>query len=196
MKNRAARGGSEGDNDKAPSTSKFHFSKGKYGNIMLAWHGVLVQKAKTNFPDICAQARTIFGVTDVGIGNDNHRAQNVNPEVSTRVGLDSESESEEENDGDDEEHGNSDNDRNSDADYYGGDRNNDSDDVDDENGSNNDQNDAQAGPSSSGNEVVRSLAYNGDVDAEETDVVEETEEVDPTPRRHGGHRGTKAWGRK
>jgi hypothetical protein len=104
MRNRAARGGSEGENDKAPSTSKFHFSKGKYGNVVLAWHGVLVQKAKANFPDICAQARKIFGVVDLEIGNDNQRAQNINPEIRTRVGLDSESESEE----DDEDHGNDD----------------------------------------------------------------------------------------
>jgi hypothetical protein len=119
MKNRAARGGSEGDNDKVPSTSKFHFSKGKYGNVVLAWHGVLIQKAKANFQDICAQARKILGATDVEIGkNDNQRAPNVNPEVRTRVGLDSESESDEGNNangGDHEDHGNNNNedDRNS-----------------------------------------------------------------------------------
>ena len=167
MKNRAARGGSEGDNDKAPSTSKFHFSKGKYGNIVLAWHGVLVQKAEANFLDICAQARKIFGVTDVEKGNDNRRAQNVNPEVRTRVGLESESESEEANDsdGDDEEHasvnGNNEDDRNS----HGNDGDDDA--VDDGNGQN-DENDA-------GEEI-------------------EELEVDPSPSRHGGrcHRITKA----
>ena len=108
MRNRTARVGSEGDNDKAPTTSKFHFSKGKYGNVVLAWHGVLIQKAKANFPDICAQARKICGAMDVEMGNDNQRGQNTNPEIRTRVGLDSESESEEENDpndGDHEDHG-------------------------------------------------------------------------------------------
>jgi hypothetical protein len=157
MKNRAARGGLEGDNDKAPSSSKFHFSKGKYGNVVLAWHGVLIQKAKANFPDICAQARKIFGVTDVKIGNDDQRAQNVNPEVRTRVGLDSESESEEEteNDGDHEDHGNdnSEGDHNSSIDYYSNDGNND--DADDQNGHNDDQNDAR--PRCSEIEVVYSL---------------------------------------
>ena len=107
IKNRAARGGSEGENDKTPCTSKFHFSKGKYGNVVLAWHGVLVQKAKATFPDICARACKIFGATDVGIGN--QRTQTVDPEIKTRVGLESESESEGEgeddaNDGDDEDH--------------------------------------------------------------------------------------------
>jgi hypothetical protein len=203
MKNRVARGGSEGDNDKAPSTSKFHFSKGKYGNVVSAWHGVLIQKAKANFPDICTQARAIFGVTDVGIGNDNQRAQNVNPEVRTRVGLDSEDESEDENnanDGDDEDRGNSnskpEDDQISDIYYHrpGSDGNSD---VDDGNGHNDDRNDA--GPSHSENEVVRNFGYNHDVDAEESAngyvEPEETEEVDPSPS-HGGHRDTKARGRK
>ena len=137
MKNKAARGGSEGDNNKAPSTSKFHFSKGKYGNIVLAWHGVLVQKAEANFLDICAQARKIFGVTDVEKGNDNRRAQNVNPEVRTRVGLESESEEANDSDGDDEEHvnGNNKDDQNS----HGNDGDNDA--VNDGN-SQNDENDA------------------------------------------------------
>ena len=67
MKNRASRGVSEVENDKGPCTSsKFHFSKGKYGNIVLAWHGVLIRKAKANFQDICAEARKIYGVTDDG----------------------------------------------------------------------------------------------------------------------------------
>ena len=52
MKNRAGRGRSEGDNDKAPSTSRFHFSKGNYGNIVLVWHGVLIQEAKANLLSI------------------------------------------------------------------------------------------------------------------------------------------------
>ena len=59
----------EGDNDKAPSTSRFHFSKGNYGNIVLAWNGILIQKAKANLPSICAQACKALGVTDVEIGN-------------------------------------------------------------------------------------------------------------------------------
>lgn len=88
MKSRASRGVSEVENDKGPCTSsKFHFSKGKYGNIVLAWHGVLIRKAKANFQDICAEARKIYGVTDDG----NQPAQ-VDPEIRTRVGLDSESE--------------------------------------------------------------------------------------------------------
>jgi len=116
MKNRAARGGSEGEIDKVPCTSKFHFSKGKYGNIVLAWHGVLMKKAEANLPNICAQARKIFGVTDFETGNGNQLARTVDPEIRTRVGLDSESESGGEdsdedrgNDGDEEDHG-SDND--------------------------------------------------------------------------------------
>ena len=95
MRNRS-RGGSEvasaashSENDKV-CTSKFHFSKGKYGNIVLAWHGVLVQKAEATFQDICAQARKIFGVKDI----ESNKPETVNPEVRTRVGLDSESESE------------------------------------------------------------------------------------------------------
>jgi hypothetical protein len=182
MKNRAKRGGSEGDNDKVPSTSKFHFSKGKYGNVVLAWHGVLIQKAEANFPDICAQARKILGAADVEIGkNDNQRVLNANPEVRTRVGLDSESESE-----------GSEDERNSVINYHGNDGNNDDtddghgndgndgndDDADDGNSHNVDQNDA--GPSRS---LSRSLS---DFDAEKN------EEVDPGPSR----RGTKAWGRK
>jgi hypothetical protein len=100
VKSRAARGhgGTEGDNDKVPCTSKFHFSKGKYGNVVLAWHGVLVQKAK-NFSDICAQARNIFRATDV-VGK-GQLTQTVDPEIRTRVGLDSESESDRDK-GDDE----------------------------------------------------------------------------------------------
>ena len=135
MKNRAARGRSEGDNDKAPSTSKFHFSKGKYGNIVLAWHGVLVQKAEANFPDICVQAHKIFGVMDVEKGNENRRAQNVNPKVRTHVGL--ESEEANDSDEDDEEHvnGNNEDDQNS----HGNDGDDDA--VDDGNGQN-DENDA------------------------------------------------------
>ena len=82
MKNRAARGGLEGDNDKAPSTSRFHFSKGNYGNIVLAWHSVLIQKAKANLLSICAQACKALGVMDVEIGNNK---QQVNPEVRTHA---------------------------------------------------------------------------------------------------------------
>ena len=105
MRNKAARGVLEGENDKVPCTSKFHFSKGKYGDIVLAWHGVLIHKAMPNFQNICEQARRIFGVKDdVEVGN------GVHPEVRTRVGLDSESESGEEdglgNDGEDENRGN------------------------------------------------------------------------------------------
>src|ERR1700678_1333648 len=88
----------EGDNDKVPCTSKFHFSKGKYGNVVLAWHGVLVQKAK-NISDICAQARNIFRSTDV-VGK-GQVEQTVDQEVTTRVGLCSESESDRDK-GDDE----------------------------------------------------------------------------------------------
>ena len=69
MKNRAARDGSEGDNDKATSTFRFHFSKGNYSNIVLAWHSILIQKAKANLPSICAQACKALGVTDVEIWN-------------------------------------------------------------------------------------------------------------------------------
>jgi hypothetical protein len=107
MKSKAARGVLEGENDKLPCTSKFHFSKGKYGNVVLAWHGVFVHKAKANLPNICAQARKIFGVKDdVEVGNGG-----VDPEVRIRVGLDSESESggddgDVEDHGDDEDHGN------------------------------------------------------------------------------------------
>ena len=61
---------------------------------MLAWHGIIIQKAKANLGDICVQAHKIFGA--VGIGNNNQQAQNANPKVRTCVGLDSESESEEE----------------------------------------------------------------------------------------------------
>lgn len=198
MKNRAARGGSEGDNEKAPSTSKFHFSKGKYGNVVLAWHGVLIQKAKANFPDICAQARKHLGVTDVEIGDDNQRAQYVNPEVRTRVGLDSESESEEEdntNDGGHEDHGDDDSedDQNADVDYHGNNGNN------DDTYDGNDHNDQNDGPSRSEYEVVYRLKYNShdsDVDAEKNDGGKGTEEVDPGPSRHGsrggGRRDTKA----
>ena len=93
MKNRAARGGpAEAETDKVPCTSKFHFSKGKYGHIVLAWHGVLIQKAKANFPDICAQARKISGATNDEAGNGNQVAH-IDPKIRTRVGLDSESES-------------------------------------------------------------------------------------------------------
>ena len=53
-----------------PSTSRFHFSKGNYSNIVLAGHGILIQKAKVNLPSICAQACKALGVTDVEIGND------------------------------------------------------------------------------------------------------------------------------
>jgi hypothetical protein len=93
MKNRVARGASglEAETDKVPATSKFHFSKGKYGHIVLAWHGVLIQKAKANFPDICAQARKIFGATNDETGNGNQVAH-IDPEVRTRVGLESEPE--------------------------------------------------------------------------------------------------------
>jgi hypothetical protein len=199
MRNRATRGGSEGDNDKVPSTSKFHFSKGKYGNVVLAWHGAIIQKAKGNFADICAQARKIFGVADVGIGNDNQRAQNANPEVRTRVGLDSESESEEEgeaNDGDDADHGGNsnseDNWRNGDIDYHSNDGSNH--DTDDGNSPNAGQN--EAGLSRSELEVVDNLeCYERAVDVEKNDGGEETEVV-PGPSCLGGRRGTKSSRRK
>jgi hypothetical protein len=173
-----------------PSTSRFHFSKGKYGNVALAWHGALTQKAKANFADICAQARKIFGVAGGGIGNDDQQAQNTNPEVRTRVGLDSESESEGENkgnDGDNEDHGNNNtkDNQNSDINYrsnYG------INDTDDGNGYNGGQNELEAGPS-------RLEYYNRAVDVEEIDVEEETE-VDPGPSCLGGHRGSKALSRK
>jgi hypothetical protein len=208
MRNRS-RGGSEAagaghsENDKVPCTSKFHFSKGKYGHIVLAWHGVLVRKAKANFQDICAQARKIFGVKDIEVGNGN-KLETVNPEIRTRVGLDSESESEEDelkgHGGDDENHGNDDtghkdeDDRITgiDLDNRGDDGNND--DVDEARG--NDQYEADAGPSRS----VHSPKYdNRDVDAEKNyghggKVVFETEEVDHGgPSCHGGgHHGAKA----
>jgi hypothetical protein len=115
MKNRAARG-SEVENDKAPCTSKFHFSKGKYGHIVHAWHGVLIQKAEANLLDICAQARKIIGAMDFGMGIGNQLV--VDPEIRARVGLDSEPESDSEgndednagddNDGDDEHQGDND----------------------------------------------------------------------------------------
>lgn len=56
---------------------------------MLAWHGVLIRKAKANFRDICAEARKIYGVTD---GSNQPAQAQVDPEIRTRVGLDSESE--------------------------------------------------------------------------------------------------------
>ena len=208
MKNRATRGGSEGDSDKLPSTSKFHFSKGKYGNVVFAWHGALIQKAEANFADICAQAqaRKIFGVADVGIGSDSQRAQNANPEVRTRVGLDSESESEGEtkaNDGDNEDHGNGNTEdiQNSDVDYHGnlnGTEDNTADyrgndgstcnlNADDGNTHNGGQN--EAGPSRS--ELDNSLEYyNRAVDVEKNDGGDLEEiEVDPGPSRLGGRRG-------
>jgi hypothetical protein len=185
-----------------PSTSKFHFSKGKYGNVVLAWHGVIIRKAKS-LADVCAEARKIFGVADVGIGNDNQRAQNANPEVMTRVGLDSESESEEEgeaNDGDNADHrGNSDsedNRRNSDIDYH---HSNDIDgrnhDVDDGNSPNAGQN--VAGPSRSELEVVDNLECCGRAtDVEKNDGGEETEVVPAGPSFLGGRRGTETRRRK
>jgi hypothetical protein len=182
-----------------PSTSKFHFSKGKYGNVVLAWHGVIIQKAKASFADICAQARKIFGVADVGIGNDNQRAQNANPEVSTRVGLDSESESEEEgeaNDGDNADHGGNSNseDNRRNSDYHSNDIDGRNHDADDGNSPNAGQN--EAGPSRSELEVVDNLEGCGRaVDVEKNDGGEETE-VDPGPSRLGGRRGTKARSRK
>ena len=97
MKNGATRGRSEGDNDKVPSTSRFHFSKWNYSNIVLAWHSILIQKAKANLPSICAQAHKALGVTDVEIGNDKQR---VNPEVRTCVGLDKSNEENIANNGD------------------------------------------------------------------------------------------------
>ena len=220
MKNRAARGGSEGDNDKVPSTSKFHFSKGKYGNIVLAWHGVLIQKAKANFPDICAQARKILGATDLEIGkNDNERALNVNSEVRTRVGLDSESESEEESSadgGDHEDNGNenSEDDRNSVIDYHGNDGNDDTDDghgndshnddADDghgnnSNGNNDDADDGNAGHNVNQNDTASDPSrseYEVVYNAEKNDGGKETEEVELGPSRCGGRHGTKASGRK
>jgi len=113
-----AKGGSEAqaESDKVPcSTSKFHFSKGKYGNIVLAWHGVLMQKAEASFPNICTEARKVFGVTDLEKGNGNQLSQSADPEIRNRVGLDSEPESESEVEdnaddgrlGDDEDHASS-----------------------------------------------------------------------------------------
>ena len=87
----------------APSTSKFHFSKGNYGNVMLAWHGVLICKAESNFWDICTQACKIFGVNDK-VENGNQLAD---PEIRTCVGLDSEEDGDA-NDGDDEDGNNGD----------------------------------------------------------------------------------------
>ena len=79
---------------------------------MHAWHGVLIQKAEANLPDICAQARKIVGAIDFEMGKGNKL---VDHEVRTRVGLDSESDSEgndedngDANDGDDEHQGNND----------------------------------------------------------------------------------------
>jgi hypothetical protein len=193
-KNRATRGGSKGDSDKVPSTSKFHFSKGKYGNVVLAWHGALTQKAKANFTDICAQARKIFGVAGGGIGNDDQQAQNTNTEVRTHVALDSESESEGENKGDNEDHGNNntEDNRNSDVHYRSNDgSNNDTDDHG--NSYNGGQNELEAGPSRLDyyNHAVDVL----EIDDEEIDVEEETE-VDLGPSCLGGRRGSKALSRK
>jgi hypothetical protein len=184
-----------------PSTSKFHFSKGKYGNVVLAWHGVIIQKAKS-LANICVQARKIFGVADVGIGNDNQRAQNTNPEVMTRVGLDSESESEEEgeaNDGDNADHrGNSyieDNRQNSDIDYHNNDIDGRNYDADDGNSPDAGQN--VAGPSRTELEVVDNLECCGRaVDVEKNDGGEKTEVFPAGPSFLGGRRGTKTQRRK
>ena len=59
MKIKAARGILEGENDKVPCNLKFHFSKGKYGNVVLAWHGVLVHKAKANQISVHRRARSL-----------------------------------------------------------------------------------------------------------------------------------------
>ena len=56
---------------------------------MLAWHGVLIRKVKANFWDICAEAQKIYSVTD---GSNQPAQAQVDPEIRTRVGLDSESE--------------------------------------------------------------------------------------------------------
>ena len=185
-KNRAARGRSEGDNDKAPSTSRFHFSKGNYGDIVLVWHGVLIQKAKANLPSICAQGCKALGVMDVEIRNDKQR---VNPEARTCVGFDSKSESDKENianNGDNEDHGNnkSKDDWNSDIGYHINDGNND--DMDNENGHNNGQNDA--GLSRSAFEVIYS--------AEKNDGGNKTEEVDPGTSHLRGRCSTQSYGHK
>ena len=165
-----------------PSTSRFNFSKGNYGNIVLAWHSILIQKAKANLPSICAQACKALGVTDVEIGNDK---QQVNPKVRTCVGLDSESESDEENIANNGDPGNdnSKDDRNGDIGYHINNGNND--DVDDGNGHNNSQNDA--GPSRSEFEVVYS--------AEKNDGGNETE-VDPGLSHLRGRCSTQSYGRK
>jgi hypothetical protein len=196
-KNRAARGGPEAETDKMPCTSKFHFSKGKYGHIVLAWHGVLVQKVK-DFTDICAQARKIFGATNVEPGNTN---QVIDPEVRTRVGLDSESES-----GDDD-HG-AGHDGDEELENYGNDHEGDqntgslndvghNDDVGD--GITNNQNEvSNAGPSELEREDRDSLqADNHDVDAEKNDGASDKETEEVGRGRHGGlsrlsRRGTKA----
>jgi hypothetical protein len=146
-----------------PSTSKFHFSKGKYGNVVLAWHGALIQKAKANFADICVQARKIFGVADIGIGSDNQQAQNANPEVRTRVGLDSESESEGES---------------RDVDYHGNDGS--SDDKDDGKNHNDDRKEAEL--SLSELDVIHAVV--------EKDGGGEETEVDAGPSCLGGRHGT------
>jgi hypothetical protein len=154
-----------------------------------------MQKAKGNLPEICAQARRIFGVTDTG--NDNHQALKVNPEVRTRVGLESESESDSESnssESDSERESNADHevheDRGEDSDNREADRNSDIDyhnnDADDGNGHD------DSGPSRSENGVVDSLDHG--LDAEKNDRGEESEEVvDPGPSRRQGRRDTKSW---
>jgi clumping factor B len=171
-----------------------------------------MQKAKGNLLEICAQARKIFGVTD--IGNDNHQALKVNPEVRTRVALESESDSESNSESESDSESNSSNssesegesnadhglgvhedrgednrevDRNSNIDYHC-----DNNDADDGNGHD------DSGPSRSeiDSEVVDSLEcyiHHG-VDAEKNDRDEENEEVvDPGPSRRRGRRDTKSW---
>ena len=96
MKTRVARGGSEGNNDKEPCSSKFDFSKGNFGNIMITWHGVLIQKVNTNLPDICNCCHKIFSAKNVTMGHTNQPAPDISPKVRTCIALDSKSESDKE----------------------------------------------------------------------------------------------------
>jgi hypothetical protein len=165
-----------------------------------------MQKAKGNLLEICAQARKIFGVTD--IGNDNHQGLKVNPEVKTRIGLESESDSESNSESEsDSESNNSESERESNADHgvhedrgednCEADRNSDihyhNNDADDGNG----HDDSGLSRSEDGLGVVDSLEcrYNHHgLDAEKNYRGEESEEVvDPGPSRRRGRRDTKSW---
>lgn len=194
IKNRAARGGTEGDNDKVPCTSKFHFSKGKYGNVVLAWHGVLIQKAKANFSEICVQARGIFGATDVGNGS--QLSQTVDPEISIRVGLDSESDSDEAGargnnaeDGDDEDPGFQDHDDDSDK---GEDLRDDADEVDEDLQDHDDDNNLKVYE----DDQNTGINHGNDGDGDDVDGGNNGNGVDSGgPSRRGGRRSSRG-GRK